>query len=113
MMKGEVLEVWFKAWSFNFNPILGMETKSKKRRLYRCGHCDELISKTLYFQHKRLYYSVHNRQWKKISSVACDCSGQESPVSDFIIPVDQSCSDSDDNNGEVQTYMGGIHIFTK
>lgn len=90
-----------------------MEKKSKKRRLYRCGHCDELISKTLYFQHKRLYYSVHNRQWKKTSSVACDHSGQESPVSDFIIPVDQSCSDSDDNNGEVQTYMGGIHIFTK
>ena len=113
-MKGEVLEVWFKAWSSNFNPILGMEKKSEKRRLYRCGHCDELISKTLYFQHKRLYYSVHNRQWKKTSSVACDCSGQESPaVSDFIIPVDQSCSDSDDNNGEVQTYMGGIYIFTK
>ena len=112
-MKGEVLEVWFKAWSFNFNPILGMEKKSEKRRLYRCGHCDELISKTLYFQHKRLYYSVHNRQWKKSSSIACDCSEQESPVSDFIIPVHQSCSDSDDNNGEVQTYMGGIHIFTK
>ena len=30
---------------------------------FHCGHCGEKISKTLHFQHKRLYYSSSTRSW--------------------------------------------------
>jgi len=28
-----------------------------------CGHCDQRLSKTVYFHHKRLYYDKSNKQW--------------------------------------------------
>ena len=30
-----------------------------------CGHCGEKISRTLYYQHKKLYYSTATKTWKK------------------------------------------------
>lgn len=31
---------------------------------YHCGHCNEKVSRTLYFQHKKLYYSASEKTWK-------------------------------------------------
>lgn len=30
-----------------------------------CGHCNENLSKTVYYQHKRLYYDQRSRKWHK------------------------------------------------
>jgi hypothetical protein len=30
---------------------------------FHCGHCGEKISKTLYYQHKKLYYSSSTNSW--------------------------------------------------
>ena len=35
---------------------------SEKR--FHCGHCGEKVSKTLYYQHKRLYYSSAFNTWR-------------------------------------------------
>ena len=31
---------------------------------FHCEHCGEKVSKTLYYQHKRLYYSSSSNTWK-------------------------------------------------
>ena len=30
-----------------------------------CGHCGEKISRSLYFQHKKLYYTPESQQWER------------------------------------------------
>ena len=37
-------------------------TAMESKRFY-CGHCDEKVSKTLYYQHKKLYYCSTNKSW--------------------------------------------------
>jgi len=34
---------------------------SKTKR--HCGHCDQSLSKTVYFHHKRLYYDKSKKEW--------------------------------------------------
>ena len=34
---------------------------------FYCEHCGEKVSKTLYYQHKKLYYTVDKQQWEKNS----------------------------------------------
>ena len=36
-----------------------------ENRFYYCEHCGEKVSKTLYYQHKKLYYTVDSQQWEK------------------------------------------------
>ena len=45
---------------------------SKQRKLYFCGHCEERISKTLYFKHRRIYYDNRTKQWAKNPIVSND-----------------------------------------
>ena len=33
---------------------------------YLCGHCDQRISKTLYYEHKKIFYSQETRAWRKV-----------------------------------------------
>ena len=35
-----------------------------RKRLY-CPHCDEQLSRSLYYQHKQLYYDSTQHEWKK------------------------------------------------
>ena len=35
---------------------------------YLCEHCDQHISKTLYYQHKKFFYSADSGTWKKITA---------------------------------------------
>lgn len=37
---------------------------------FHCGHCNEKISRTLYFQHKKLYYSASENTWKKSGDIS-------------------------------------------
>lgn len=43
-----------------------MERGEEKR--FHCDHCGEKISKSLYFEHKKLYYSRTSNTWDKISA---------------------------------------------
>lgn len=38
-----------------------------EKKRFHCDHCGEKISKSLYFDHKRLYYSPASNTWKKIT----------------------------------------------
>ena len=44
----------------------------KQRKLYFCGHCQESVSKTLYFQHRAIYYDKRAKQWAKDRVVPLD-----------------------------------------
>lgn len=35
------------------------------RKLYLCKHCNQRVSKTLYYRHKRLYYDRSLKSWQK------------------------------------------------
>lgn len=38
-----------------------MSQESKKR--FHCGHCNEFVCKTVYFQHKRLHFDKEKNEW--------------------------------------------------
>lgn len=43
--------------------VVGVAEMMENR--FYCEHCGEKVSKTLYYQHKKLYYTVDKQQWKK------------------------------------------------
>ena len=45
----------------------------KSKAKYFCGHCDQVHSKTLFFQHKRIYYDSTKSEWSKqrVSKFGC------------------------------------------
>ena len=63
------------------------ETKMDNKR-FHCGHCNEKVSKTLYYQHKKLYYSCTDKVWSKTTSP--DVDGEPSQTEDVRL------SDTDD-----------------
>ena len=65
------LAMW--AWVGHVGVILQRMDKRTKR-IYYCGHCNEKVSKTLYFQHKRLYYSSRTHKWKRDEVPSCSKS---------------------------------------
>lgn len=34
------------------------------RKTYYCGHCSKDLSKTLYFQHRKLFFDRRAKQWR-------------------------------------------------
>ena len=36
---------------------------------FHCGHCSQKISKTLYYEHKKLYYSTVENVWVKKTKI--------------------------------------------
>ena len=42
--------------------IKKMKTAPKR---YFCGHCDQSLSKTVFYQHRRLYYNAESKKWCK------------------------------------------------
>ena len=40
----------------------------RAKRTYLCGHCNQELSKTQYYQHKK-YYNIHTQKWQSESSV--------------------------------------------
>ena len=45
--------------------MASVATSSATVGKYLCGHCNQKISKTLYYQHKKLFYSASTKSWKK------------------------------------------------
>ena len=42
-----------------------MASSSSNRKVYFCEHCQQELSKTLFFSHKKLYYNTKLRKWQK------------------------------------------------
>ena len=59
---------------------------------YYCNHCEEKVSKTLYFTHKQLYYDHTTEEWIKR-----DDEENQSGVADFTF--------SDSDNGMCSTII--------
>lgn len=55
-----------------------MENSKRGEKRFHCGHCGEKISKSLYFEHKRLYYSSHSNTWDEVQ-----VTKREEPFEDF------------------------------
>lgn len=66
-----------------------MERGGEKR--FHCDHCGEKISRSLYFEHKRLFYSSVSNTWDK-ESLPVD---KKEPIQDF------SFSDNETSEGIV------------
>lgn len=69
------------------------------RRRFYCEHCGEKISKTLYYQHKRLYYSYDRQEWelsKKV--VGSEMTNSRSRSPDFIFSEDDTEPDDTEPN---------------
>ena len=44
-----------------------------RKRLY-CPHCDEHVSRSLYYQHKQLYFDSTQHQWKRYRTSTSTCT---------------------------------------
>ena len=56
-------------------------TNPSKRKRYLCGHCNELLGKTLYYSHKQLCYDQEARKWSRDHRVHIATEGEE-----FLFP---------------------------
>lgn len=56
------------AWAINriINEMEAENSTFAKKRYY-CEHCDEYLSRTIYFKHKQLYFDVNTKKWKSSS----------------------------------------------
>ena len=45
-----------------------MSRRGSKKRFY-CGHCDEYLCKTMFFEHKRLHFNKETNQWLSSSRI--------------------------------------------
>ena len=52
------------------------------RKLVKCGHCDEDVSRRTFYQHKRLYFDPKSRVWNRDKRVFHD-SGSSISDPDF------------------------------
>ena len=65
---------------------------------FHCEHCGEKVSKTLYYQHKRLYYSSSSNTWKRRD----DTDGaSEAQRPGCVIREDFCFSDSEQENSKI------------
>ncbi len=64
---------------------------------YYCPHCKKRISKTLYYEHKRLFYNVKGRIWSA-DRVFQEIEGSGS-AEIFALDSNGSDSQSEDNQG--------------
>lgn len=60
---------------------------------FHCGHCNEKVSKTLYYQHKKLYYSSADKSWTQATSPDSD----EEPSQTEDVRLSESDDSGSDN----------------
>ena len=41
--------------------------KSSNKRVF-CPHCEDFVARSLYYEHKQLYYDSSNKKWKEMKS---------------------------------------------
>jgi hypothetical protein len=76
-----------------------MDGKLKRSGSYGCGHCGQSVSKTVYYQHKRLYYCDSTNSW-----LQANLDQSPADVEDFVFS-EASGEDSEENvseEGELQ-----------
>ena len=61
------------------------------RKLVKCGHCEQEVSKRTFYQHKRLYYDSKSKTWSHITRIYHEPS---SSADDFRLPAIDSPSTS-------------------
>lgn len=61
-----------------------MSECGQKRKL--CGHCNEYLSKTAFFNHKRLHFDKRTNEWQK-DRVYYDADSSESMDQEAFRPV--------------------------
>ena len=87
---------------------------------YKCGHCNQVLSKTAFHQHKRLYYYRLSKKW---SSTRVNYSGSEADgPSSIPFSISSSESENDDYDHQflveeqqfspcVETLSGELGIY--
>ena len=53
-------------------PLLTQDTTTGGGRRRLCPHCSDLVSKSTYFRHKRIYYDSETRQWRTSTRTEAD-----------------------------------------
>ena len=67
------------------------------RKLVKCGHCEQEVSKRTFYHHKRLYYDSKSKTWNHDARVYHE---KNSSADDFQLP---SVSVDHDNPSTTQT----------
>ena len=69
--------------------------RGRGSRSYHCEHCGEKVSKTVYYQHKKLYYDKTTGIWKRQES--CDTppggTDRDTLMNDFCFSDDDMQTD--------------------
>lgn len=73
---------------------------------FHCGHCGEKISKTLYYQHKKLYYSSSTNTWSS-DRYKDDCV----PASSFHKDSARDITDSDADHEQAMATSQEVDEF--
>ena len=106
------------------------EVHIRERKRVFCPHCDDFVSKSLYYRHKHLYFENENRIWTRMqpnnSSEFCVSFefSPDSPIqsengrlkncqSSFLLcPVVVDVSDTDDVNQEELLFSSNEFNFS-
>lgn len=73
--------------------LQGQNLKRPKKKLYFCNHCKEEVSKTLYFQHKKLFFNPDLNAWRS------ETDHQESNVKECEFNYSESSESESDVQG--------------
>ena len=79
---------------------------------YRCGHCNQVLSKTAFHQHKCLFYDRLSKEWSstRVSYSEMEVDGPSS------IPFSISTSDSENDDfeptAESQQFSLGVETLS-
>ena len=66
------------------------------RKLVRCGHCEQEVSKRTFYQHKRLYFDSKSKTWSREARVYHDTASSSADV--FQLPINVSELEGDEEN---------------
>lgn len=56
---------------------------------FYCEHCGEKVSKTLYYQHKKLYYTAEKQQWEQEVALSHASADEDFTFSDEEERIDE------------------------
>ena len=89
---------------------------------YYCGHCCRFLSKTLFYQHKRLYYDRLSKKWssipvayseleaEEVSGDAFSLSHSESELEDFDDAFEAEDNETPCNDGKSVNSIDKVRI---
>ena len=77
-----------------------------ERKRYFCGHCDDYVSKTIFYQHRRVYFEKKCKKWSKLPLLSREGSSSatvmsvytetESFLVDTVTQQDQQLMEAED-----------------